>query len=122
MSKQLLALIIIMTAVFIGSGIYIILQYLYIPDGKRTIEVVQDNTVIYTFDYPTMEERTIHIVSPDGKSYNDVCLHGGTVCMKDAGCPDLVCVHTGDLKYENLPIVCLPNKLVIRFADKEETE
>lgn len=119
MNKRLLALLLLAGAVFLGSGAYLAWQHFAPHTGAYTVEVVQDNRVLYTFDYPTSEERSIRIVSPDGKSWNEVYLHDGTICMRDAGCPDLTCVHTGDLQCENLPIVCLPNKLVIRLAERE---
>lgn len=119
MPKPLLALLLFVGIVFAGSGGYLLWQHGAVPKGSRTVEVVQDNRVLYTFPYPTIEEKTIRIASPDGTSWNEISLHDGTICMSDAGCPDLTCVHTGDLQYENLPIVCLPNKLVIRFAGGE---
>lgn len=120
MDKRLLGLLLVVGGIFLGSGGYLLFQHFYHPEKQRTVEVVQDNRVLYTFVYPTLEEKTIRIESPDGSSWNEVRLHDGTICMSDAGCPDLTCVHTGDLQYENLPIVCLPNKLVIRFADGED--
>lgn len=119
MDKRLLILLIFVGVIFCGSGGYLLWQHFHHPEGRRTVEVVQDNKVLYTFVYPTVEEKTIRIESPDGTSWNEVHLHDGTICMSDACCPDLTCVHTGDLQYENLPIVCLPNKLVIRFAGEE---
>ena len=91
---------------------------LYRPSESMIAEVVQDNAVIYRFDLAHEKDCIIRIDSADG-GWNDIRIQNGTICVCDADCPDKVCVHTGVLKSENLPIVCLPHKLVIRFADEE---
>lgn len=40
--------------------------------------------------------------------------------MLEADCPDHTCINSGWL--EDLPIVCLPNKLVIEFADADSAD
>ncbi len=40
--------------------------------------------------------------------------------MKSAECPDKICVKHGELKSLNNPIVCLPNKIVIKFEGEAE--
>ena len=35
--------------------------------------------------------------------------------VTDAGCPDKICVNHGELRTEMLPIVCLPNRLIITY-------
>ena len=34
----------------------------------------------------------------------------------EAGCPDQVCVHQGFIADGTVPIVCLPNKLIIEIS------
>ena len=86
---------------------------------KTLVEIVQDGTVIQTIDLNRAENTEIRIPSPDGASYNTVTVQDGTVCVSAAGCPDQTCVHMGILKHDTLPIVCLPNKLIVRFAEGE---
>lgn len=82
------------------------------------VEIVQDGTVIRTVDLAAAPDETFRITRQDGQSYNLVCIRNGTICVQEAGCPDQTCVHTGTLRSDALPIVCLPNRLVIRFAEE----
>ena len=44
---------------------------------------------------------------------NVIVVENGRVCVKDASCPDRVCVRTGWIEYAGESIVCLPHKLVV---------
>ena len=112
MSKKLLAVMMIVSVIFTASLILVILQ-MKAPD-KRIAEVLQDGIVLYTIDLNSAEDQTIRIDAGTG-SYNVITIENGEIYVSDAGCPDHTCMKTGILKSENVPIVCLPNKLVIRF-------
>lgn len=92
--------------------------YVMKPSDSKLVEVVQDGTVIYTFDLSTAEDQTITVESADGSSSNTITISNGQICISDAECPDKTCVKTGVLKSDSIPIVCLPNKLIIRFCDE----
>lgn len=47
--------------------------------------------------------------------YNTVLVEPGRVCISDASCPDHVCMNTGWISDGIIPIVCLPNELVIQI-------
>lgn len=49
-----------------------------------------------------------------GTDYNIVSVERGRICVSEASCPDHVCVNTGWLSDGAVPIVCLPNELVIK--------
>ncbi len=84
------------------------------------VVILQDNEVIYSFNLSDEKDRTFRIECPNG-GWNDVKIEDGKICIIDADCPDKTCVHTGVLRYQGVPIVCLPHKLVIRFSDKENS-
>lgn len=113
MSKQVKFLMIAAGAIFVLGiiGSWFVLR----PTESRMIEIVQDGTVLYTFDLTTAENQEIIITSAEG-STNTVTIEDGEICISHADCPDLTCVKTGVLYSESLPIVCLPNKLIIRFS------
>ncbi|MGN0677954.1 MAG: NusG domain II-containing protein [Ruminococcus sp.] len=115
MNRKIKIIISAVSALFIISIIFsvIILR----PSGKRTVEIVQDGEVIYTFDLNTEPDRSIVIESPNGTS-NTVTIEKGEIFISSAECPDKTCVNMGKLKSGNLPIVCLPNHLVIRFREE----
>lgn len=106
----------IVLAMFIISVIIVIISFR--TSDNKTVCIIQDNKVIYTLDLSEEEDRTFRIESSNG-GWNDVRIENGKICIYDADCPDQTCVHTGFLRAEGVPIVCLPHRLIIRFADEE---
>ena len=51
----------------------------------------------------------------DGDSYNVIEITEGGVRMKEADCPDQICVSRGLIQKSGQSIVCLPHRLVIRL-------
>lgn len=86
------------------------------PHGTD-VQIVQDGTVLYRFDLSTAKDQTIDI-EYDGR-INTVQIENGKIRMLEADCPDHTCVHMGWLESGALPIVCLPNHLIIEFADAD---
>ena len=109
----------IMIAVLLVFAVSLCMSVLILRRSeKHKIEIVQDGTVLYVFDPDRTEDREIRISSADG-GYNLVVIKDGTVCISEADCPDQTCVRMGELKSDYLPIVCLPHKLIVRFAEGE---
>lgn len=115
MNKPLTALAVSLAAVFLGSGGWLLYAHLSEKDAER-VEIVQNGEVLYALDLRREKDRSIRI--ENGDSYNIVTIRNGEIFMEDAGCPDHTCVKMGVLREANLPIVCLPNRLVIRFAEE----
>ncbi|MBR2284084.1 MAG: NusG domain II-containing protein [Ruminococcus sp.] len=99
---------------FVSAVIAVILMHR--PAESSRVVIIRENGVIYSLDLANEPDRTFRITAEDG-SWNEVTIDNGTICISDADCPDLTCVHTGVLRSESVPIVCLPHKLVIRFDD-----
>ena len=116
MTKGLKALIISVGLIFLASLTAVLLSLR--KTDKTYVEIVQNNKVIYSFDLAVEKNRTFRIEAADG-GWNEVKIENGEISICDADCPDRTCVKTGVLRSESVPIVCLPHRLVIRFADKE---
>lgn len=84
------------------------------PHGTQ-VNIVQEGTVLYTFDLSVTKNQTIDI-KYEGR-VNIVQIENGKIRVLEAECQDKTCVHRGWLKDSNLPIVCLPNHLVIEYTD-----
>lgn len=69
---------------------------------------------------PLSEDTTLEIVTERGR--NSVVVENGRVFVREADCPDLVCVHTPALS-EGDPktIACLPHRLVILLEGGDGT-
>lgn len=82
------------------------------PADGSTVVITRDGEVLYELDLE--EDREIRIDYEDG-GYNIVRITGGEISIIDADCPDKTCIKTGILRSADIPIVCLPHHLVIRF-------
>ena len=78
-------------------------------------EVVQNNEVLYKLDLSAEEDRTFRVES--GNGWNDITIKDHRISISDADCPDHTCVKTGKLRYDYLPIICLPHNLIVRFCE-----
>lgn len=80
--------------------------------NKETAVIYQDGILIQSFDLSTCENQTLTFVSKSGKA-NTITISDGDIFVSEADCPDKLCVKQGPAKHNVVPIVCLPNKLVI---------
>lgn len=85
---------------------------------KQTVEIVQDGAVLYTIDLNRTEDQEIRVPAADG-GYNLIVINSGTICISEADCPDQTCVKMGALRSDYLPLVCLPHRLIVRFAEEK---
>ena len=59
--------------------------------------------------------QTFTYEGPGGFS-NTIVAEPGRIRVEAAGCPDQVCVNQGWISDGTVPIVCLPNKLIIEIT------
>lgn len=114
--KVVITLIIILAVILIVSVLGII--YVSRPSETNKVEIVSNNKVLYELNLSTEKNRTFDIESSGG--VNTVEIKNGKIRVKSADCPDKVCVDSGWLESSDLPIVCLPNKLIIRFSGETD--
>lgn len=93
----------------IAESIWLILA----PHGTQ-VNIVQDRTVLYSFDLAEAKDQTLEI-EYEGR-INTVQIENGKIRMLEAECPDKTCIHMGWLSSRAMPIVCLPNHLSIEYA------
>lgn len=61
----------------------------------------------------SLDEDIEFTVETDG-GYNTVRVQSGKIAVVDASCPDGLCMKRGYIGGGGLPIVCLPNRLVVQ--------
>lgn len=54
--------------------------------------------------------------------YNEICVENGAISVKEADCPDGICVNDGARSKGGAPIVCLPHRIVIQIASGDNTD
>lgn len=90
----------------------------YLSRGRAAdslVGVYQDGKLVQSVDLALAAEP-YDIVLTDGCV---VRVEGGEIRMLSSDCPDQICVAQGTLK-GNLPIVCVPNRVVIRYLSKAD--
>lgn len=108
-------LIAVAVVVFV-AGIACCLLLLFAPPKQSKVLIKRDNEVLYSLDLSTEKNRTFVILYGDSSNTIEIC--DGKIRVSEAECPDQVCVHTGWLSSSAIPIVCLPNHLVITFTSE----
>ena len=87
---------------------------------------VEGSTISITIDgaeygiYSLLEEQTITI-EQDG-NVNIIEIKDGEAYMKEASCPDQLCVDQNEISYDKESIICLPNKVVITVTSDMESD
>lgn len=81
--------------------------------GNRHV-VIQVNGQVYKKLPLSGIETQITVTVPGG--YNIVEISGGRVRVRDADCPDKLCVATGRIAAPPQQIVCLPHRVVVKVV------
>lgn len=83
----------------------------------QVVGIYQDGQLVEKIDLGSVtQEREITLSGESGE--NVILISHGHIKMKSADCPDKICVNHGELKTASSPIVCLPNKVIIKFENK----
>lgn len=114
MTKSVKICIIVIVFIFITALIFSLV--LFQKKDSEYVSIVQDNKVLYRLNLNITENQTIRI--EDGnRGYNIIEISNGKIRIIESDCPDKTCVNTGFLSGD-MPIVCLPHKLVIKYSDE----
>ena len=85
---------------------------LLMPDGDAQFaEIISDGQVMHRVDLHT--DRQITITTANG-GRNVITVRNGRIGVTEANCPDHYCMDRG-MCSSGTQIVCLPNRLIIRF-------
>lgn len=103
---------VIVAVVILSVVIYLFCGLWNREEGARVVVKVDGNIQGI---YSLKEDRTIRV--NHGK--NIVEIKNGRAVMKEASCPDQLCVHQKGISGMHETIVCLPNKVVIEIEGEE---
>ena len=70
--------------------------------------------------YPLNIDREVRL--ENGKDYNILVIKDGYAYIKEASCPDKICVNNTKKKYNGETLVCLPNKTTVKIVSNENPE
>jgi hypothetical protein len=108
LKKADIVLVLALLLVAAAAGLFMLAA----RDAGAEAVVVQDGKEILRLP---LNEDTEEVITR-GEDSNTVVIRGGTARVTEANCPDKVCVHTGEIRYEGQTIVCLPHKLVVKIV------
>lgn len=93
---------------------------IFIYQGSGTVaSVYQSGKLIKQIHLDTVSTPYTFVVKSENEHFNTISVEQGRICVSESSCPDHVCVNTGWIADGMIPIVCLPNELVIQI--KSET-
>lgn len=88
--------------------------------GSGTVvSIYHHGKLIDKISLDTVSAPYTFTVESDNGAYNVIRVEQGRICVSDASCPDHVCVNSGWLSGGAIPIVCLPNELVIQSSSSD---
>lgn len=92
--------------------------WLLLPDGDAACaEIWSEGELLYTLDLHIDREITVSTQ----RGTNVVTVKDGKIAVTSADCPDHYCMDRGYCAGGS-QIVCLPNRLVIKFVGKTEID
>lgn len=103
--------------VFLISCIATAAIFLY-GDSGSVVSIYQNGTLIESIRLDTVTIPYHFTVRSENGGYNEILVEPGRICVSDASCPDHVCMNSGWLSNSTVPIVCLPNELVIQLESR----
>lgn len=112
-SKTWAIILAVLFAVFLGIGILLIQP----GETAHRVEILSDGKVLYTLDLDTDQQITV----TTERGSNTVTIRDGKVAVTEASCPDHYCMQRGWCD-GGAEIVCLPNRLVIRFLGEQKID
>ena len=65
--------------------------------------------------YPLSKDCEVRLSAWQGDGYNVLCIRDGCASVREASCPDKICVNSHAVRYGGESITCLPNRVVVRI-------
>ena len=113
-TKYWIMLLAVVLTVCIGFSIPLLLPV----EDAAFAEIISDGQVMHTV--PLNIDREIHITTDNGGK-NTITVKGGKIGVTAANCPDHYCMDRG-MCSGGTQIVCLPNRLIIRFQGTQSVD
>lgn len=84
--------------------------------------IYQNGILIEEIDLSAVTDSYQIRIDGESGAYNIIEIRSGEIGIVEASCPDKICIHTGFIDTNLLPITCLPNHLVIQVETEEANE
>ena len=111
-------IILIVSLLVVGIIALVIWHFVYSVDGKYVTIEQRDNLIGI---YPLNVDKEIEI-EHRGEVVNKIVIEDGYCYMKEAKCPDHLCIKQGKVNKSGQTIVCLPNRVVVTVVDSDSSD
>ena len=96
---------------------FVIVFYAFKTDGQYVTVTVNK---VKTEKYSLNINGEYKIGNDD--NFNILVIKNGFAYIKEASCPDKLCVHQGKVKSNGEQLICLPNKVIITVTSDSKSE
>ena len=122
--KKLPAVDIIIGAVAVGIGLFLVFLYLVMRQPGARVVVSIDGRGIASYDLTDTVDVIVQDLVTDSSTEivgrNRLIIRDGEARIEEADCPDKLCVHQGRISHTNESIVCLPHRISVRITGETE--
>lgn len=113
-SRNICIFIFLLLAICIGLSLFLMIP----REPKPAANIISCGKTVQTVSLT--ENASFDIETING-GYNRVVVRDGKISVTEANCPDHVCMSFGWCS-DGIPIVCLPNQLIIEFPGGDITD
>ena len=114
MKKPALIILILLVLAAVGAAIFLLFPR--DNDGGTIARITLDGAVVAEIDLSRQTAPDTMTVKGKSGLTNTILVEPGRIRGDKADCPDQICVHQGFIDNGTVPIVCLPNKLIIEIT------
>jgi hypothetical protein len=88
-----------------------------LPRGKSSgiAEIYYDGALIRTVDLKNDTTFTL-------EQGMEILVASGRISVIESDCPDKICIGQGEIDRPGIPIVCVPNKILIKIRSTESSD
>lgn len=90
------------------------MQYINSNEADLTVVITIDGKVFR--EIPLTQETNEEIIVEENGNSNVVIIKDGQVFVREASCPDQICVQTSPADENGEMVVCLPNKVIVEVV------
>ena len=110
---------ILMGGILLTAILFFLGYQFYFQQSGDSVTILVDSQTYATL--PLNQNTTLTIPGKNGGE-NTLEIKNGAASITHADCPDKLCVHQKEIKNQGETLVCLPHKVIVSVASKEENE
>lgn len=112
--------VVLVVLLLLAATVGLIYLFLFRDEGT-VVNVTVDGKPYGTYSLSDNISHDI-ITGKASENFNSFVIENGKVFMKEASCPDGICVNHRPIFRDGESIVCLPNRVVITVVGEDDTD